>query len=761
MNLTKSLSLTFLLASGLATASAASFTEGKISYNILSESDKTVTVAPSAQKYSGKIAIPEKVTHEGTEYTVTAISDKAFQSCPSLVSVDMPATLTSVGNFAFDRCGALITLEFPANITTIGEYAFQGCNNLTTLTLPEKLTAIPSGMLISCEALESLTVPEAVTAVGSWAFNYATGLKSIVFSDGLKTIDEGAFAGCSSLTSIKLGKSLETLGPNAFLECSELTSLDLPATLQTIGANAFSRCDKLAALNVEEGNKYMASYHGSIFTPDMKTLKFIPPAIKEVVVPDECTRIGAYSMAFTQVERVTGCKNVEVIEEFAMTNCKALTYVELGNKLTTLADDAFSTTAIEYINLPQSLTTMGTRVFENCGELKSIVIPDKVKEIGMYSFFNCMSLQSATWGKGVTSMGEYAFRQCPNLTTMICKPTTPVDIYDDTYFDKEQYTTIHVYVPAASLNAYKTAKNWNLFTNISAITESSITLETGEVTATSAAVTGHPSDDTIYWYTGVELQDKYDGETIWSTLLSQWKAEGGDWYAKYCEKAHKGDATQTFTDLTPNTMYACYAFAVDSEGKLVIPVTTISILTSNDVKSLSINVGNISGTSAQVTVTPTDDEVLWYADVVAKADFKGENTWSELVNAWKAEGENWYAGYTDKAHKGELTQTFSGLTENTEYVVFAFAVDNTGAILMPQVSKEFNTNTTGVEAVEGETAAVNVNGNVISISGNNTANIYTVDGRLVAVCGENGQEVAPGIYLVQLNGNKTVKIIVK
>ena len=67
MNLTKSLSLTFLLLSGMATASAASFIEGKISYTILSESDKTVAVAASAQKYSGQIAIPEKVTHEGTE----------------------------------------------------------------------------------------------------------------------------------------------------------------------------------------------------------------------------------------------------------------------------------------------------------------------------------------------------------------------------------------------------------------------------------------------------------------------------------------------------------------------------------------------------------------------------------------------------------------------------------------------------------------------------------------------------------------------
>lgn len=754
-----------LLMSAVATAGAADFTEGKISYNILSESEKTVTVVASTQKYSGAITIPSKVTNNGTEYTVTAISDRAFNQCVSLSSVSMPATLTSVGSYAFEMCAALSTLEFPANITTIGEYAMQGCRNLTTLVLPEKLTAISNGMLVSCDALETLNVPASVTRIGDWAFDYASSLTSIELPDAVKTIGEGAFSGCYAMTSIKLGKGLETIANNAFKDCSELTSIDLPASLKSIGTNVFLGCENLAAINVEEGNTIMASYHGAIFSPDLKTLRFGPPAIKEVIIPDQCENVASKAFEKAKIEKVTGSKNLLQIGEYAFSDCKQLTYIELGNKLTTISEGAFASTAIEYITLPETLTSMGDRAFENCGELKTIVIPDKVPEIGIYCFFNCMSLESATWGKGVRNMGEYAFRHCPSLTSMICKPTTPVKIYDETYFDTDQYSTIHVYVPASSLNAYKNADGWKLFSNISAMNEASIALETVNIEKTSATVSGKPSDSNVYWYTGVETLAKYEGATIWSTLVAKWKAEGEGWYATYCENSHKGDATHTFTGLTPNTTYAAYAFAVDSEGKLVIPVATTTFLTTEDAYNLSINIGNVTGQSVQVTVTPTDDETFWYADVVAKADFKGENAWSELVNAWKAEGENWFETYCGKAHKGELTQTFSGLNEKSDYVAFAFAVNDKGEIVMPQVSMEFTTLDSGVESVSGDAVAVNVNGSAVTISGSYTAaQAYTTDGRLTATFNGGAAELAPGLYIVRIQtaGRQTaVKVIVR
>lgn len=753
-----------LLMSAIMTANAADFTEGKISYNILSESEKTVTVVASAQKYSGAIVIPAKVTNNGNEYTVTAISDRAFNECVSLTSVSFPNTLTTVGSYAFEMCGALAKLEFPANITSIGEYSFQGCRNLTTLVLPEKLTAVSNGLLVSCDALESLVIPASVTRIGDWAFNYASALTAIELPDAVKSIGEGAFYGCYALTSLNLGKNVETISNNAFGECSELTSIDLPASIKSIGNNVFTNCEKLAAINVEEGCTIMASYHGAVFTPDLKELRFGPPAIKEVVVPDECEKINAYAFAYGKVEKVTGCKNLLVIDEYAFTGCKRLTYIELGNKLTTLADDALSTTAIEYITLPESLTSMGNRAFENCGELKSIVIPDKVPEIGNYCFFNCMSLESATWGKGVRSMGEYAFRNCPNLTSMICKPISPVRIYDETYFDKDQYSTIHVYVPANSLNAYRNADVWKLF-NISAMSEASITLETVNVDETSATVSGKPSDNNVYWYAGVETLAKYEGESIWSTLVAKWKAEGEGWYATYCENSHKGEATHTFNGLRPNTTYAAYAFAVDSEGKLVIPVATVTFLTTEDVNDLSISISNVTAQSAQVTVSPTDNNTFWYVDVVNKADFNGDNEWSELVSAWKTEDDNWYETYCGKAHKGELTQTFSDLNEKSDYVAFAFAVDSNGEILMPQVSKEFTTLDSGLESVVSDSAAVNVNGNTVTISGSYTAaQAYSTDGRHAATFNGGGAELAPGMYIVRIQGagsQSAVKIIVR
>ena len=50
------------------------------------------------------------------------------------------------------------------------------------------------------------------------------------------------------------------------------------------------------------------------------------------------------------------------------------------------------TTTIKNIKIPNSVTVIGTRVFEKCYSLKNISIPNSVKEIKKYAFYDCRSL---------------------------------------------------------------------------------------------------------------------------------------------------------------------------------------------------------------------------------------------------------------------------------------------------------------------------------------------------------------------------------
>ena len=59
-----------------------------IYYNILSESDKTVSVTFEGEKYSsysneytGSVTIPETVTYSGKTYSVTSIRGYEFKDC--------------------------------------------------------------------------------------------------------------------------------------------------------------------------------------------------------------------------------------------------------------------------------------------------------------------------------------------------------------------------------------------------------------------------------------------------------------------------------------------------------------------------------------------------------------------------------------------------------------------------------------------------------------------------------------------------------
>jgi len=75
--------------------------------------------------YSGSVVIPESITYEGAEYSVTSIGAAAFASCPYLTSVTIPNSVKSIGWTAFYGCSGLTNVNIPNSVTGIGGYAFQ------------------------------------------------------------------------------------------------------------------------------------------------------------------------------------------------------------------------------------------------------------------------------------------------------------------------------------------------------------------------------------------------------------------------------------------------------------------------------------------------------------------------------------------------------------------------------------------------------------------------------------------------------------
>ena len=60
---------------------------------------------------------------------------------------------------------------------------------------------------------------------------------------------------------------------------------------------------------------------------------------------------------------------------------------------------------------------------------------------------------------GVTTIEDYAFYQCSSLTSITVNATTPPTLGGENCFDNTN--NCQIYVPAGSVNAYKTATNWS------------------------------------------------------------------------------------------------------------------------------------------------------------------------------------------------------------------------------------------------------------------------------------------------------------
>lgn len=133
---------------------------------------------------------------------LTTIDEHAFDRCPNLQSVTLPAQVTSIGRAAFSACGALTTVILPEFLTTIGEMSFERCSGLKFITIPSKVTSIGRAAFSVCSSLTTITLPEGLTSIPELCFERCTGLKSINIPASVNSIGNNAFAQCNSLEEI-------------------------------------------------------------------------------------------------------------------------------------------------------------------------------------------------------------------------------------------------------------------------------------------------------------------------------------------------------------------------------------------------------------------------------------------------------------------------------------------------------------------------------------------------------------------------------
>ena len=94
-----------------------------INYNISGDEAMVIQwTFDDTKTYSGDVVIPESVTYDGKDYSVTSISSYAFKGCDKLTSITIPNSVTTIGYGAFKDCSCLSAINFYVAIQIIGKY---------------------------------------------------------------------------------------------------------------------------------------------------------------------------------------------------------------------------------------------------------------------------------------------------------------------------------------------------------------------------------------------------------------------------------------------------------------------------------------------------------------------------------------------------------------------------------------------------------------------------------------------------------------
>lgn len=281
------------------------------------------------------------------------------------------------------------------------------------------------------------------------------------------------FSQCTSLTDVGSIDNVEELFWATFQECPFSYDISTVNKVRILGGSAFESPNIYGVVNMPNltgsGDYKGRQFRGSKISkvenlgnfPEIQNYMFYNcSALESVNLPAHITSILGY--AFENCSSLTeiNLSNVTSIGNRAFQGCSALTEILNMNKVEILGNDCFlgCTKLSGDMNLP-NLKTNGFSIFQDtavtsASNLGTITTTDRI-------FKGCNQLKYATLPATITSVGKETFRSCLSLSHIKILAETPPSLDAMAFF--ETNSTFLIYVPDASVEAYKTATNWSAY----------------------------------------------------------------------------------------------------------------------------------------------------------------------------------------------------------------------------------------------------------------------------------------------------------
>lgn len=427
---------------------------------------------------------------------VTTIGQEAFKGCSSLSSINLD-NIQYITMSAFQNSGISGIVNLPSLVRFLGRYNnynyvetgwnFAQCPNITEVNIGSSFDRFGgTGTFIDCSGLTKVTGLSNINYIPSSTFSGCTNLASVDIDwSKITYISDSVFYKCSHLSPVSLSlPNLQGLGGRTFrqsgiqsitslgsditeipyefcMQCDNLTSVTLPNTITTIKYDAFRYCNNLASINVPsscttiESHAFEDNWNWDT-TLDLSNITTLGAQIfkecKKLVISN-FPRISTYqgsNFIYIANTSITIPKEVVTIDGNCFQDCRSLQTLtfESNSQLTTLGNGAFwRCFNLQSIVLPEGLTTIGGQCFRECNIAYTVDIPSTVTTIGSGAF------------DGIGSLNNWSHR-----VDAIFRSTTPPTLSGDIFGrNSGQLATLHIYVPDASVNAYKAATTWSTY----------------------------------------------------------------------------------------------------------------------------------------------------------------------------------------------------------------------------------------------------------------------------------------------------------
>lgn len=331
--------------------------------------------------------------------SVTEIGCYAFYECPVLGSLTIPASVTTIEHDAFHACEALTSVTFESGTADLkigptlegsDEYGPFYDTQLVTLNLDRNLVPTytinydEEGLFSEKETLKNVTLGKNVKSIQNRMF-LETGITSITIPNSVSKIDIYAFFKCESLENITISGSVTEIGVDAFYNCKSLSTI------------TFEPSDTATPLRISQGFTSGGSDLGPFYYSPLKTINLK----RELVYIDKNGN-----------NFVPDWWDEGVFTNFKYNDNNFKTSINIGEQVRTILPYMFSCTRVQYIWIPNTVTSIGKRAFYYCLAFEGL---------------SCNHTEPPT-------LGDNAFEDCDAMW--------------------------YIKVPAESMSKFKSANNW-------------------------------------------------------------------------------------------------------------------------------------------------------------------------------------------------------------------------------------------------------------------------------------------------------------